>query len=640
MAVFMGDRTSLISVIRSFKTPLRFVLIVPFVLQIMAAVGWVGYLSYRSGQKAVDTMTKQVMDQVTHRIQEHLDLFTQTAQQTITLNHRAAQEGRLNIEDLAALRQHFWQQINLSPSLAAISFANEQRELVGYQRIISPDLLTYARKVTGKNLSLGTFFFEEIRLPEMTKRKFYLLDKQGRSQELVYAPPIYDIRTAPWYLMAKKVKQQAWSSIYIYKSSRILGISAIAPVYDQQGNLQGVLNSNNPLDGIGFFLSTLKFSPSGKAFILDRSGDLVATSTHEMTYIIDSRGDLIRLNVNQSRDPWTRAIAAHLQQKHGKFQRIPDDQFKVAVKDNHLLVQVMPYRDRYGLDWLLVVVIPESDFMEQIHTNVRITFVLCLLTLLISIGLGIITSNWIALPIAKLSQASRAIAKGDLNHDIRIKGIAELESLSDSFREMKHQLKISFETLEYQVQKRTEELTIANERLQTLATIDGLTQIANRRCFDDYLSVEWQRHQRGKQPLGLILIDIDYFKKYNDIYGHQQGDECLVKVAQTIGKNIRRPADLAARYGGEEFAVILPNTDLKGTLTVAESIRKAVLDLAIPHQTSGVCDRVTLSLGIASQIPTAETSIKDLIFHTDQALYTAKKQGRNQVQFLDSVEPV
>jgi len=186
---------------------------------------------------------------------------------------------------------------------------------------------------------------------------------------------------------------------------------------------------------------------------------------------------------------------------------------------------------------------------------------------------------------------------------------------------------------ELALQEANLQLHEVNHKLALLANLDGLTQIANRRRFDDDLTVEWQRHLREKQPLALILIDIDYFKRYNDYYGHQRGDDCLIKIAQTIAKTPQRPMDLVARYGGEEFAVILPNTNSEGALIVAEEIREAILMLKIPHLQSKFSQYVTLSLGVASVIPTKDLTLEDLINQTDQALYQAKNQGRNQVYF-------
>ena len=180
-----------------------------------------------------------------------------------------------------------------------------------------------------------------------------------------------------------------------------------------------------------------------------------------------------------------------------------------------------------------------------------------------------------------------------------------------------------------------QKLQAANQKLQRLATLDGLTQIPNRRRFDDYLRQEALRMAREQAPLSLILCDVDFFKPYNDTYGHLAGDACLIQVAQAISCAIKRPADLAARYGGEEFAVILPNTDSKGAMQVAQDIREAIQQLHLPHAASSVSEQVTLSLGIASILTGCPYSVKLLIDTADQALYQAKKEGRDRVQLRE-----
>ncbi|MBW4564497.1 MAG: PAS domain S-box protein [Mojavia pulchra JT2-VF2] len=171
----------------------------------------------------------------------------------------------------------------------------------------------------------------------------------------------------------------------------------------------------------------------------------------------------------------------------------------------------------------------------------------------------------------------------------------------------------------------------ANEELHRLATLDGLTQIANRRRFDEYLEAEWNRLKRAQLPLSLILFDVDFFKHYNDTYGHLAGDDCLRQVANTLKRVVQRPADLVARYGGEEFTVILPLTEMQGAIHVAQTIRQAVRNLAIPHARSCVSNYVTVSLGIVSILPNSEFSPSDLINAADKALYTAKQQGRDRL---------
>ncbi len=171
----------------------------------------------------------------------------------------------------------------------------------------------------------------------------------------------------------------------------------------------------------------------------------------------------------------------------------------------------------------------------------------------------------------------------------------------------------------------------ANDELQRLAALDDLTQIANRRRFDDRLAQEWRRARRDNKYLAVIICDIDHFKKYNDTYGHLKGDDALYAVAQAIHTALKRPMDLVARYGGEEFAMILPGTDIVGAERVANEVKEAVAELAIVHESSSVGPTVTLSFGVAALIPTVDLPSKILIETADRALYRAKAGGRDQV---------
>lgn len=174
------------------------------------------------------------------------------------------------------------------------------------------------------------------------------------------------------------------------------------------------------------------------------------------------------------------------------------------------------------------------------------------------------------------------------------------------------------------------EIEAANRKLKRLANLDGLTQVANRRYFDSYLEQQWKAALRDQQPLSLILLDVDFFKCYNDHYGHLAGDRCLVAIAQTTQTTAQRPTDLVARYGGEEFAIILPETPLSGAIIIAEQIQTAIQALKLDHAASEISPSVTVSLGIASLIPQADTDIETLINRADTALYAAKRQGRNR----------
>ena len=177
----------------------------------------------------------------------------------------------------------------------------------------------------------------------------------------------------------------------------------------------------------------------------------------------------------------------------------------------------------------------------------------------------------------------------------------------------------------------TRQLKAANERLQNLSFLDGLTGIANRRHFDQGLLQESRRAKRDNTPLSLIMIDIDYFKAFNDSYGHLKGDDCLKTVASTLKQTMKRPGDFSARYGGEEFAVVLPNTDEIGAVVIAEELRVGIESASIPHINSLCADHVTVSLGVVTRTPGQADTPDDLILAADRALYRSKHEGRNRV---------
>jgi adenylate cyclase len=289
-----------------------------------------------------------------------------------------------------------------------------------------------------------------------------------------------------------------------------------------------------------------------------------------------------------------------------------------AALDGRVLLQATSKSLNYL--WLLLWAIVGATCGAKFTRNWRSSILGVFLGLIIiaTIAYYAFQLGWwipIITPMVSLLSVAIAITIWELGRDLRL----SYKRLEEYARD-----------LEQKVRDRTIELQQANWELSRLAHVDGLTQIANRRSFDEHLLKEWQRHLREQQPLALILIDIDYFKRYNDCYGHQGGDDCLIQVAQAINLVPQRPSDLVARYGGEEFVVVLPNTHAEGVLTFAAAIQKAIASLAIPHEKSDVNAYVTLSLGIACLVPDSETSPAKLIAYADQSLYKAKEQGRDR----------
>ena len=234
-------------------------------------------------------------------------------------------------------------------------------------------------------------------------------------------------------------------------------------------------------------------------------------------------------------------------------------------------------------------------------------------------------------------QVNGPLLKRTIHHAI------ERAQLLEKLCQREAQLRGLNQTLQCRVEVCTVEMGQMNHQLQVLQALsatDSLTQIANRRYFEEFFEQAWRRALRNAQPISVILIDIDQFKLFNDSYGHQRGDDCLRQVAQTLQGTVKRSRDLVARYGGEEFVVILPNTSKLGAIKVAESIGSGVLALGIAHSASTVSNKVTVSLGVSSTRPKPGAYSSDLIAEADQALYLAKHEGRNRMAYFHPASSV
>jgi diguanylate cyclase (GGDEF)-like protein len=596
---------------------LRTLAIVPFVIEIIAVVGLVGYLSFKNGQQAVNELALNLQDKATGRVIDRLDNYLEQPQLINQINVDAANIGELPQSNLSNLERHFWQQIKVFKSVNSIYLGTPTGEIIGIDRETDGTLIA---KIT----------------EDFPNRNFYLLDEKGKRTQLIKVQPNYDTRNRPWFVKALQEKQAVWSEIYIYANNNALGITSAQPFYDEKGTLKGVFGIDISLKSISNFLRHLKISPSGHVFIMERSGQLVATSSITLPYILDRKGDnLHRIAATESGDRLISSVARYLNKDTNINTIQKPRQIDARIDGKRQLIQVVPYRNKAGLDWLVVAIVPEDDFLSNIQANTYRTILLCLAALAVAIAIGIFISYKITRPILQLSEACQKLVKKELDRAIDAQGIKELEVLAVSFENMKDELDRHSQQLEVKIQERTVQLEQANQQLQQLATLDSLTKIANRRRFEEYIYQEWKRMARDKQMLSLILFDVDYFKRYNDRYGHQAGDTCLRKIAKAANASVKRSVDLVARYGGEEFAVILPNTLAEGAMHVAETIRDRIKQLKIPHERSEISKFVTISLGIASLIPSSEDSPNELIAKADNALYEAKQQGRDRTVISD-----
>jgi class 3 adenylate cyclase/HAMP domain-containing protein len=306
----------------------------------------------------------------------------------------------------------------------------------------------------------------------------------------------YDPRDRPWYTVTIAEQKPTWSPIFTSANLGVLQISPTTPVYDTEGKLVGVLSTNLLLAQLNQFLNDLSISKSGKAFIIEQSGDLVASSTAEIPAVkIPGKPEPARLKALESKEPMIKFTAQELQKQSNTFSKIkPHQQFSFVLDGKTQLVQVSPLGQVKGLDWLIVVVIPEADFMAQIYENTRNTMILVVVALGIAIAIGIRTAHWITRPLLRMSQASAEISQGNLDQQIETSPILEIDILSQSFNQMSRQLKDSFaalhqsqeqlrlanEELENRVEQRTAQLTKEKERSEQLLLNILPSEIAER----------------------------------------------------------------------------------------------------------------------------------------------------------------
>lgn len=414
------------------KYRLRTVLIVPFILQISTAVGLTGWLSIRNGQRAVNAVMTQLSGSVTDRIDERVKNYIDTPHLFHQINAAAIRNNNLNPDDFTALTATFWSQIQLNDAVDYIFYANEQGDFVGVQRL--PDGKTVLKT---RNPSTEP------------NRVIYPLDSGGNPLPATESKP-YEPRDRPWYQVAKERGQPTWSPIYPSEHLGLLQITPVVPIYTATGQLRGVLGTNLILSEISKFLEALSISPSGEAFIIERSGDLVASSTPE-TYILQTEKGEKRVSAIDSQNATIAQTMQQLLETFDSLKGIQSTQQFTYKKNGALqLVQVSPLQDNRGLDWLIVVTIPESDFMAQINANTRSTILLCLAALIVATIAGILTARWVVLPIIQLNTSAKAIAQGDWQQSVYLDREDEVGELATSFNSMAQQLQRSFTTLENQ----------------------------------------------------------------------------------------------------------------------------------------------------------------------------------------------
>ena len=415
----------------SGKLALRTVLVTSFMVQISAAVGLTGWLSFRNGQQAINDLATQLSIEISARIDDHVRAYLAQTDLLLQMGQIAIQAGDLDPDDLSSLERYFWHQIKASKGITSIYYGGLNGEFVGVQA-----------RPTGQTV---LWFMDQTMLP---KRETYQLSDQGERLKVI-GDQTYDPRMRPWHQAVVQAQKRTWSPIYQFASHdySVLGITPAVPVYREKGRLEGVLAIDLTLEQISQFLGGLDVSPTGQAFIIERSGQIVASSALESSFTLG--GKQVRLQATQSRTPLIQFTAEQLSEKFGRLDHITDpQQFVSKLAGQSQLIQVVPFQPEDGLDWLIVTVIPEADFMDQIIANRRTTGLLCLLSLVLAGVIASLTAKWVIQPIWRLNSAAKKLAVGDWSHTLPAGRFKEISELTQAFSSMARQLKGSFDRLE------------------------------------------------------------------------------------------------------------------------------------------------------------------------------------------------
>ncbi|MEG4198324.1 ATP-binding protein [Microcoleus sp. Pol12A5] len=415
------------NVARFQKMPLRRVLILPFVLQIFTAVGLTGYFSLQNGQKAVNNVAAQLRREIATRIEQNLHTYLAVPHLVNQINADAISLGQFSLDNLTVWERHFWQQKNCFNSVDGLTIINEKGQGVS---IISNDQRKLVLQATSPTKPNQVFM--------------YLAGSQGERRKLIKVVKDFDPRRITAYKESMEASKPTWTKIHFGELIITPIMTAGQPVFDKNGKATGVLLTTLRLSLIGNFLQTLKVGKTGQTFIIERSGMLVATSTSEKPY-----RNRQRFPATDSKDILTQATAKYLTERFNNFNYIKNSQpLDFLLNGQKQFVQVLPFQDGKGIDWLIVMAVPEKDFMEQINRSRHTTILLCVLALFLATVLGIVTSEWIARPIRRLGKATSAIAGGDFEQKVTASSVKEISALATSFNLMSQQLKQSYAQLE------------------------------------------------------------------------------------------------------------------------------------------------------------------------------------------------
>lgn len=581
-----------------FKVSLPVFLVVPFLLQIFVTVGIIGWLSLQNGQTAVNEVTSELRNGISTHIQDQLNSYIAIPPLMNQITANAIASGQIGLNNEQVLGRNFWKQILTFPNTTFHYIGTTNGEFYTARRLASGEVqVGLANQATNQQIN------------------YFTPDQNGDRLKLAeIIPNRFDPRTRPWYKAAVKAGRPTWTKIYRHFVTKGLTISATQPIYSQQGDLLGVVSTDFVFLQVNQFLRSLKIGKSGQTFIMEKTGELISTSTDDPTFNI--RGQVTdHILAQNSKNDVIRFAAQQIIKDQQSLKISTKTEIEFEVKGVKYFAQVSPLTDQFGIDWLIVVILPEADFMEKIQQNTQTTIIICAIAIGLSALIGIYVARQITKPILKLANAVSNLANQEDGVIIPEEGIEELQILAKSFNTMSSQLESTFIDLHHS------------------AYHDSLTNLPNRSAF--LFSLENRIAHRQVEPdylFALLFLDLDRFKLVNDSLGHLIGDLLLVNVAKRLESCLRK-TDMLSRFGGDEFIILLheiPHIDFAKQF--AERLQKV---LSQPFELDGNQIYTSASIGIVSPL-NSTGSPQDLLRDADIALYQAKQDGKACSRMFDA----
>ena len=614
-----GERTA-----RDGLASLRTLLLIATLAPMPLMVGLAGWLVFTASIQAVEDLEHQQVDELADQLRNKVIDFFEVPRAAATFNAGQFKSGLASLDRREDLLRSFLLQLRQQPLLTLLSVGTADGGYLGAGR--PPMGAERGLRILQADVPGGALRIDQVD------------DDNRRSTSAGTGNPHYDARVRPWFQAALQADSLRWYPAYRYAVNdpaglfEGMGMGMSVALRDEAGRLAGVLTADVALSQISRFLRAEMARIGGIAFLTESDGALLASSGGEPIYHLDG-GQARRVLADQSESPEIRLLGARI--LHAG--RVAGRQ-SMESEGRRYLARWQSIQLPDGPMLTIALALPESRYAEPAERALNRIGLLILGFWVVGVVVALLAAWWLSRPLRALSRWAEDLAGGGVRFSPSVRSpVREVVVLAHALERMADRQRSHAQDLERQVAERTQALVQANQRLVGLSLTDGLTGLANRRHFDEVLAREGERSRRDRRPMSLLMLDVDWFKSYNDQHGHPAGDVVLCQIARILLESVRRPGDLAARYGGEEFAVILPGLAVHEAEGMAERIRARVEALAITHA-HGLSGRVTISIGVAEMDLDDAHGAETLVGRADAALYRAKAGGRNRVETARAAE--